>query len=154
MATDTRHRTPGETFAGYSQLVVITCGACGILFAMPESLQDKAIEDHDRWFWCPNGHKIHYFGDTAAQKLQKKLDNERIRAGHLAAARDQAVAERNAQKAVASRFKNQRDGERRKATAGVCPVPGCKRHFQQLDRHMKSQHPDFVVEHQHGGSQD
>lgn len=52
----TAHRTPGETFAGYTQLVTMVCGACGITFAMPEQKQQECLSDHSQGWYFPNGH--------------------------------------------------------------------------------------------------
>lgn len=43
---------------------------CGIVFFVSLSYQQKRREDH-QWFYCPNGHMIHYTGKTDAQKLRE-----------------------------------------------------------------------------------
>lgn len=131
----TAHRMPGETFAGYTQLVTLACCTCGVSFAMPEMLYDKAREDHDRWFYCPNGHNQHFLGRTAAEKLEEQLASERRRSGRLAAERDQTQARLRAQKGVTTKL-------RKRIANGVCPV--CHRHFAGLERHIAGQHPDFA----------
>lgn len=143
----TTHRTPGEMFAGYTQLVTEVCCTCGVSFAMPEMLRAKALADHDRWFYCPNGHSQHFTGKTEEEKLRERLEREQARAGRLASERDQLEAARRAQAARATRFKNDRDRERRRAAHGVCPC--CGRTFKQLARHMASQHPGFVADADH-----
>ena len=139
----TTHRNPGETFAGYTQLVVEVCCSCGVSFAMPEMLRTKALADHGRWFYCPNGHNQHFTGKTEAQQLSERLERERVRAARLAAERDQAEAARRAEKGRATRFKNERDRERTRVSHGVCPC--CNRTFKNLQRHMSGQHPDFAA---------
>lgn len=146
-----QHRNPGETFAGYTQLVVEICCSCGVSFAMPEMLRARAIADHDRWFYCPNGHTQHFTGPTEAEQLRKQLEREKDRAARIAAERDQAAQARDeakasarAEKAAKTRFKNERDGDRRRVAHGVCPC--CGRTFKQLSLHMAAKHPDFVAE--------
>lgn len=131
----TTHRTPGETFAGYTQLYALVCCTCGVSFAMPEMLYDMARQDHNRWFWCPNGHTQHFTGQTAAEKLQEHLDTERRRSGRLAAERDQVQARLRAQKGQNTKL-------RKRIANGVCPC--CGRHFTNVERHIASQHPDFA----------
>lgn len=127
-------RRNGETFAGHHDLAVVECGSCGVLFAMPAALQRKAVEDHDRWFWCPNGDKLHYTGETRAQKLEHELKFAQREAGWLVAERDQAKASLSAQKGVTTKLK-------KRIAAGVCPV--CKRSFHSLTDHMAHMHPDY-----------
>lgn len=45
-------------------LTTMHCGSddCGIAFAIPDSLYRKANDDHSVWFYCPNGHHIHFLG--------------------------------------------------------------------------------------------
>lgn len=144
MANAGTQRAPGETFAGYTGLVVEVCCTCGVMFAMPNMLRRKALADHDRWFFCPNGHQQHFTGPTEAERLNNQLQWERDRAARLAAERDQTESALRAQKSRATRFKNDRDRERRRAAHGVCPC--CGRTFKQLQRHMASQHPDFIAD--------
>lgn len=132
--SDVAHRIPGETFAGYTQLVTEVCCNCGVSFAMPEELHIKALADHGRSFYCPNGHSQHYIGKTEAEKLRENLERERARAGRYAAERDQTEARLRAQKGATTKL-------RKRIAAGCCPV--CRRNFQALADHIASQHPDF-----------
>lgn len=142
----------GHTYAGETDLIIMTCPCCGITYAMPQMLQANAYDRGKReivWY-CPNGHELGYNGksedEKKAERLERQLRLEREPAARLAAQRDQAKAEAKAHKGRATRFKNDRDKERTKATAGVCPADGCKRHFTNLDRHMASEHPELVAE--------
>lgn len=139
---ETRER--GETFAGYTRLVVESCGVCGVMFAIPEPMKNACLRDHSREFWCPNGHNVHYIGKTEAEKLREKLERETSRAGRLAAERDQARASERAQRGAATRARNERDRLNRRVAHGVCPC--CGRTVKQLARHMETKHPGFVVE--------
>ncbi len=135
-----------ETLAYSTTLTVLSCGSCEIPFAMPRNLHKAALAD-GRWFWCPNGHKIHYASTENDQLREKLAQAERSRdAARTArdAARDQAdAAERSARayRGHATRLRN-------RAAAGVCPVPSCRRHFANLQRHMDGQHPDFADQEQ------
>lgn len=129
------HRVQGETFAGYHHLEVIECGECSILFAMPAAMADKARADHERRFYCPNGHRLSYLGETEVHKLERRLRSERERSGRLAAEKDQLEARRRGQKAAHTRLKN-------RIANGVCP--SCKRSFSNLHDHIQSEHPEYA----------
>lgn len=129
----------GYTYAGDTDLVVMTCAACGITYAVPLRLQENAYkrgEGKITWF-CPNGHAQGYYGQSEADRLRDQLALQRGRAGRLAAERDQAQASARGYKGAATRVRN-------RAKAGVCPC--CNRTFKQLARHMKTQHPEFDPE--------
>jgi len=134
----------GETYAGYTDLTVMVCSECGVLYAIPERMRATAERrgGFTLMWHCPNGHELGY-GENQAEKLERQLDTERRRSARLVAERDQAEAHARAQKGRATRFKNDRDRERRRVAAGVCPC--CNRTFQNLARHMATKHPDHAV---------
>lgn len=120
------------TYYTLAQLKLATeeCCACGITFAMPADFQRRAIDDHSRYFYCPAGHSQHYTGKTAQQKLEDAQARE-------TALRDQLhAAEVEAENARVRQMR-----ERHRIANGVCPC--CNRSFDNLRRHMGSQHPDF-----------
>ena len=125
--------------SGYTQLVTETCCSCGVMFAMPEALQERALRDrgsNGRQFYCPNGHGQHYTGKTDLEKANERLDWERERARRLSAELDQTTASLRAQRGVTTKLK-------KRIASGVCPC--CKRSFKDLHRHMAGQHPDFAA---------
>ena len=131
------------TLNATSQLETETCFKCGVLFAMPADLMENLRKNRNSFF-CPNGHSQAYTGKTKAEKLQDKLDAkereleraERRRAG--AEAREKmANNSLRATKGVVTKMKN-------RASKGICPC--CNRHFVNVQRHMETQHPDFVTE--------
>lgn len=134
----------GETYAGHTDLEVEICGTCGVLFAAPEALLRNARADHTIEFFCPNGHNLHYLGKSKAQQLEEQLERERARAGRLVAQRDQLEASLRGTKAAKTRITRERDSLKRRATAGVCPHPECHRHFENLERHVASKHPELL----------
>lgn len=133
----------GYTYAGETNLTVMTCPCCGITYAIPARLQESAQARGNReivWF-CPNGHELGYSQASEQNQAEQRAEREANRAARLQAQLDQTEAALRGQKSRATRFKNDRDRERRRTAAGVCPC--CGRTFQQLARHMKGQHPDF-----------
>jgi len=120
------------------QLVTIQCGVCNIMFAMPDSLDRRARENHSIFFWCPNGDKVHYLGKTTVEELREKLEKEARDNAYWRSrtASAEGEAERNANslrttKGHLTRLKN-------RAERGVCIH--CNRSFASLSRHMESKH--------------
>lgn len=134
-----RERTTyGQTLHERIDLEVTRC-TCGVLFAMPAAML-KARRNNGANFYCPNGHQLS-FHETKADRLQAKLENAEHQRDVARRQRDMAEQEakenerrRAAQKGATTRAK-------KRHAAGVCPC--CQRTFQNVQRHMASQHPDF-----------
>lgn len=131
-------RQRGETFAGYSNLTTMVCPECGVLYAIPERMRSYAERrgGFGHMWHCPNGHELGY-GDDVAGKLKCAED----RAARLQSELDQTEASLRAQRGATTRARNQRDKDRKRIAAGVCPC--CNRTFANVARHMASQHPEF-----------
>lgn len=127
------HRKPGDTFAGFTQLEVEVCGTCGIMYALPCEMLERARNDPSLWWYCPNGHHWHYLTETPEQKLRKAQEAlARERARH-----DQTQASLSATRGVVTRQRKRLQ----RVSKGVCPC--CNRSFADLKRHMQSKHPDY-----------
>lgn len=126
------------------RLTITHCGVCQVRFAMPESMWERCHERGD-WFWCPNGHKIHYTDSENAQlereraALQRRLESARQDVATEQSRRQHAEHRARAFKGVATKV-------RKRAAHGVCPAPGCKRSFANVARHVERMHPDFIGE--------
>ncbi len=128
------------------QLVVRTCW-CGMPHAVPKTLadaQDRDFEDGkpQSSIYCPLGHQHIRSGSTKVQKLERELQRERQQADQIKSDRDYQQKKRQeaeksltATKGVVTRLKN-------RAANGVCPC--CNRTFSDLQKHMRSNHPDFA----------
>lgn len=115
------------------QLVSETCISCGVEFAWPETLRDRALREREnRPFYCPNGHQQHFTGQT---KTERELEAVRQR---LAEAQRDAAFKAEQIKTLERKAKRQT----KRIHAGVCPH--CNRTFEQLARHMQSKHKDIV----------
>jgi hypothetical protein len=130
------------------KLVTETCARCGVLFAMEEAFQKERLADKAN-FCCPEGHLQSYQGKSEAAKLREQLEEERRKRQRA----EQAVArEADWRREAEDRAKHERhraNGYKghatritKRAKAGVCPC--CNRTFQQLARHMATQHPTFT----------
>ena len=56
-----------------------TCCRCGIVFGMPVCLRDTLLGDGSLYFYCPNGHRLHYPGVDREQELSSQLSFTRDR---------------------------------------------------------------------------
>jgi hypothetical protein len=114
-------------------LTVTSCGVCRVRFAMPERmLADRQNDGQD--FWCPNGHRIHFF-ETENRRLARDLAAERARRTH---AEDQLEATERSRRAVKGHLTRIRN----RIASGVCPW--CQRSFSNVRAHVSSQHPDHA----------
>ena len=131
-----------DLFTG-SQFVGEKCCNCGVTFAMEASFQQERLKDHKNFF-CPNGHSQHYTGETEADKLKKKVKNLETQLqwaeDRATRANEQANSHFRGKQIIKGKFKHMKA----RVANGVCPC--CQRTFQNLMRHMKSQHPKFKGE--------
>jgi hypothetical protein len=121
----------------YTEELIVTHCWCGIAVAIPENLNRYAHDKKGYSIYCPLGHSFVY-----GNNFEAKYEEERRR--HQAT-KDLLAAEERAHRAE-ERSHAQTRGKltrvEKRASAGVCPC--CNRTFQQLARHMKSKHPEFV----------
>jgi hypothetical protein len=123
-------------------LVIEECCACHITFAMPADFQRRCRDAGPKMtFHCPLGHPQRYSA-SETQRLKDQLAAERRRrenAETLAvAAHDQATAAERSKRA----YKGQLTRARKRIGNGVCPC--CSRHFTNVERHMRGQHPGYA----------
>jgi hypothetical protein len=115
--------------AAQTTLVTVECW-CGMPHAIPDSLDDQArAKGHS--VYCPLGHTWVYRGQTWQQEIEASKRREQ-------ATRDLLHAEERSHQATRGHLTR----AKKRSAVGVCPC--CNRSFQQLARHMKSKHPDFV----------
>lgn len=130
----------------YTGTLVVTSCWCGINLAIPSSLHRKAQSDDEAVIFCPLGHQFVY-GKNEADRQRERADraerDARLARASRDAARDQAAAAHRsaiAYKGHATRLRN-------KIANGVCPVAGCRRHFDNVQAHIEGKHPDWAREH-------
>lgn len=124
---------------------VITCchKDCGISFAVP-SWWCRGKKQTRSTFFCPNGHSQHFSGETEEEKLRRERN---LLAQRIAQKDDEIASQRRMREEAersASAFRGQVTRLRNRAKAGLCPC--CNRHFTNLERHIKGQHPEFQGE--------
>jgi len=129
-----------------TELVEVQCW-CGMWHGVPKTLRDFQKRKHDNGeeqcgIFCPLGHSWIHSGPGRAKELEKSLAAERARHDQTKAARDAAEALRIAAEEVAAKANDKVGKLKKRAAAGSCPC--CQRNFGNLQRHMKTKHPDFV----------
>ncbi len=139
------------TYVARTDLTTINCGECGGVYAIAQRYHQTCYEEGSAWncpyckvgwgFACNNGEN-----DRLRRQLKAALSAEqRERAAHdqTRSALEHTERRRRAEKAAKTRVRN-------RVAAGVCPC--CNRTFQNLARHMQSQHPEVVRNAKGGGS--
>lgn len=121
-------------------LSTLTCYKCGIVFAVPQYFRQKRNEDKE-CFWCPNGHS-QAFVESKVQRLQKQLEAEKRSAEWWrlnSQSKDRTIKGQNIQ---IGKVKAKLKRTEIRVSHGVCPC--CNRSFVNMQRHMKTKHPDYV----------
>lgn len=145
----------GQMIVANIEMAVEECCSCGVLFAMTSDYKKEKLRyrhsDNRKWFYCPNGHRQFYTGETEEQKLKRELAQAKKDKdwyeNHYRSARQEADHERRR----AAGYKGHAARISKRVKAGVCPC--CNRSFANLHQHMANQHPNFAapeLEESHG----
>lgn len=136
----------------YTGTLVITSCWCGIRLAIPEDLHAMARRKGTAVF-CPLGHEFVY-GDTEIDRLKREAKEAKERAALHArqavfarTSRDAAWDQARAAERSAAAYKGHATRLRNRIANGVCPVAGCRRHFDNVQAHIEGQHPEWAAEH-------
>jgi hypothetical protein len=128
----------GDVYVAGVLLEVHECGECGLIYGALESFFDNRRKD-GRTFYCPVGHSRAYTGPTELERERQR----RIAAEQQAQSRLELL-EHETRSHASTRGHLTR--QKRRTAAGVCPVKGCRRHFKNLEAHMRTKHPHAVKE--------
>lgn len=142
--------TRGTTVEFSTVLVVEICCTCFMTFAVPDDFRARRRSDKASFF-CPSGHSQSYQGESDADAVRRlereKLEIERDRNQRIVRYEqwlDQVREENKVVTKQLSSTRGQLTKARRRIANGVCPC--CNRSFEQLARHMATQHPDFLAD--------
>jgi len=136
----------GATVFAFNEFVTLdtyTCGECGVMFAMTRAFAGERVKDR-RTFYCPNGHKRVFTGETEADRLKRELERERHDRKRAEELRQVALKEARHNEIELRKTKTRLRNTRERVKNGVCPC--CHRSFVQLARHMATKHPGFNAE--------
>ena len=118
----------------YQETIILhelECANCGIMFAAPQKwIETKQKEGGS--LSCPNGHTLTYGGNTLQKQLTAEQERYRELEMQLTSTQDQLEAS-----------KRELQRHKKRVANGVCPC--CNRSFVQLQRHMKTKHPEYDV---------
>jgi hypothetical protein len=114
-----------------THLYVESCFKCGIVFGLPSEFQAHLKRDKSV-FHCPNGHPQAYIRSTEAD-LRADLERAQAATANWREATARAENSLRTTKGHLTRLK-------KRAEAGVCIH--CNRTFQNVQRHMASQHAE------------
>lgn len=132
-------RITGKISIGVVEMFISDCAECGSLFGITTELEAR-LRYSGRSFWCPNGHRMSFTGEEAelrkrVQDAEREANRQGSRAKWATERAETAERSRDAYKGHLTRAK-------KRIGNGVCPC--CNRHFANVERHMKGQHPDYV----------
>lgn len=123
-----------------------TCSCwCGMHLAVPASLFRQVHDLGKGVIYCPVGHQFS-FRETELERERKRREQADAKARR---AEERRQAERDLRRHTERQLSAQRGATtraRKRAKAAVCPVPGCKRSFVQMRRHLETKHPDYQLE--------
>ena len=111
-------------------LVGETCCNCGVPFGMAQEFRNKRLKDHLN-FYCPNGHRQHYVGQTEEERLRNVVENLKQEVRFQKGERTDAELKARAARGQVTKIKN-------RVKAGLCVF--CKRHFTDMQKHMAAKH--------------
>ncbi|WP_454112799.1 hypothetical protein [Microbacterium maritypicum] len=129
----------------YTGALVITSCWCGIRLAIPDDLHSIA-RSKGTTVYCPLGHRFVY-GDTEVERLKREAEEAKRQARYARASRDAAYDQARAAERSAAAYKGHATRLRNRIANGVCPVAGCRRHFDNVQAHIEGQHPEWAAEH-------
>ena len=132
------------------KFLVVSCYTCGIPFGITSNLYKRVVTDATGSVYCPSCGSKTCWRESEHEKEKRRLkaemeseiarvkrDKEYLEASVKRHRERADIAERSltATRGVVTRIKN-------RVSKGVCPC--CNRSFENLHRHMTTQHPEFA----------
>jgi hypothetical protein len=134
-----------DTLTFNGTLKITTCW-CGIVMAIPSDLYRYASNNKGFSVYCPLGHQW-VFTETEAERQRKRADDAerqlRYARARATSERDQRLASERSNRAYRGWITRLRN----RVANGVCPVNDCHRHFENVERHIATVHPDWAATH-------
>jgi hypothetical protein len=127
-------------------LDLISCYKCGVVWGMGRELNNERHRDKGT-FYCPNGHAQHYTKSTE-ETLRAEIERQKKFKEYAWAAQKAAQEQAEHERRSKNAYKGHLTKIKKRIANGVCPC--CNRHFENVMRHMKGQHPDYVKQHDLG----
>lgn len=123
-------------------MTAVTCGECGGSYAITTRHFNQCRERGESWNcpYCCVGWGFAGRGKIA--ELKAEIEREKRRADFHQTHGRRMAEERDHEKRRASSFKGHLTRVKTRVGRGVCPC--CNRTFENLRRHMESQHPQQI----------
>lgn len=117
------------------QLVLTQCGSCSVWHAFPKIIYEKCLEEGGFWS-CPLGHQRGYQeGRNEREAVRRERDILKQQTARL-------EDELKSAKVEIEKAHKETLAVKRRATSGICPC--CNRTFANVQRHMKTKHPNVT----------
>lgn len=130
------------TFVGTTTMVTEECYNCGMMWAMTQDFRQQCLDaPREKPMYCPAGHRQYYQGDSNETKLKKRLANTQEEVNRERSWRHEAESRTETVMKQRNAFKGHLGRTKTAIAGGKCPC--CGRNFQNLQRHMSGQHPDY-----------
>lgn len=130
------------TYTG--RLTIVTC-TCGIKFAVPEDLDERALDHRGPngfHIYCPLGHRWHYVGKTDAEKERERAELAERRLQMARNENIRRVAELDQANARANGYKGAFIKTKKRAEKGQCLH--CSKEFVDVAAHVARRHPEVA----------
>lgn len=127
-----------------TRLEVHHCPTCFMPYAAPQRFFKERREDKQS-FYCPSGHLASY-KESESDRLRRELEEEKRNVEwykSVAKSKDSQIKGVNIQ---LGKVKAKLKRTETRVGHGVCPC--CNRSFVNMQRHMKTKHPDYAGDNQ------
>lgn len=124
--------TAALTYTTSTQLEELSCGVCGVVFAVVDNWVDARRRDHNTWY-CPNGHPRYFPGKSDVERERERRISAEAKAARMEDRAEITERRRRAEKGQRTRLLN-------RIRNGVCPH--CNRSFADLAAHIQTKHAE------------
>ncbi|RPH74025.1 hypothetical protein EHM76_04300 [bacterium] len=123
----------------------IQCWRCHTSYVLPRALYVAAKNSEKIIFYCPYGHEAHFAaGETEEDKLRRERDLLKQQMAERDDKIHRLIKVANDADAMVRKVKAEKAKLTKRVSAGVCVC--CNRTFSNMQRHMRTKHPEFKAE--------
>lgn len=129
-------------FVGTTNMITEECCSCGMIFAMTSDFRKRCLDaPKKKLLYCPAGHEQCYQGVSEETKLCNRLSDMQEEVNRERNWRHRAEEKTKTVQHQRDAFKGHLLKTKKAISCGKCPC--CRRNFQNLQRHMGKQHPEY-----------
>jgi hypothetical protein len=120
------------------------CWRCHCSYMLPRALYVAAKASENISFYCPYGHEAHFAaGETQEDKLRRERDQLKQQMAERDDRIQRLIKVANDADEMVRKVKAEKTKITKRISRGVCPC--CNRTFAHMQRHMKTKHPEYIV---------